>query len=440
MGKNLYCGMATVKFLLKGKKNPSTIYLRFRDGSKIDITLSTNLTINPEFWNPSKGSIRQIASFKEKAIYESRLRDLESLIYKERNDRIESGLLVSKDWLKGVIDRKQGRSVSGSKDYLIYNLERYKKQLPHKMRNGKQGVSAGAIRNYNTTISRLTKFEEHFNTRIRIVDVDLSFHDKYLKYASEKLGLAPNSIGKDIQQIKTVCLDSKDRGERINEQALSRKFNKPSEQTIFTTLNEQELNLLFEYKGKNYLENARDWLIIGCWTGCRVGDLMRLTEKNFALHHSGRRLIQYTQSKTGKQINVPMHQQVESIIERLGGFPRALSSAKFNQYIKEVCRAVGMNYTVEGTRQNPITHKKEVGTFEKWELIKSHTCRRSFATNHYNELPNKKIMSVTGHSTEKMLLNYIGEVEDDHVDDFFELWDSSNEKSNNRILKLKKNT
>ena len=50
---------------------------------------------------------------------------------------------------------------------------------------------------------------------------------------------------------------------------------------------------------------------------------------------------------------------------------------------------------IEGTRQNPVTHKKEVGMFEKWTLIRSHIGRRSFATNYYNVLSNKVIMAVT---------------------------------------------
>ena len=38
----------------------------------------------------------------------------------------------------------------------------------------------------------------------------------------------------------------------------------------------------------------------------------------------------------------------------------------------------------------------------------SHVCRRSFASNLYGVLPTPLIMSITSHSSEKMLLNYIG--------------------------------
>jgi hypothetical protein len=37
-------------------------------------------------------------------------------------------------------------------------------------------------------------------------------------------------------------------------------------------------------------------------------------------------------------------------------------------------------------------------------------------------------MAVTGHSTEKMLLNYIGETENDHLSDFLSVWNIPNVK------------
>lgn len=91
--------------------------------------------------------------------------------------------------------------------------------------------------------------------------------------------------------------------------------------------------------------------------------------------------------------------------------------------------------------QNKIkkTHLKETGTFEKWELIRSHTCRRSFATNHYNKLSNKLIMAVTGHATERMLLNYIGETENDHLDDFLSAWNTPS-KEEEKIVELNTKT
>lgn len=420
--------MATVRFFTKGANDPQTIYVRLRDGRSIDISVSTGLTISPNFWSSAKGWISPKADFGQKQNFESDLRGLDNLIHDERNKNISNGLPINRDWLEGVLNKWQGKQIDGVTDYLTDLIEQYKHELPNKVRSGKKGVSQGTIRNYNTTISRIKRFEAAKKRRFRAIEIDLKFHEQYLKFATESLGLALNSIGKDIRNIKTVCLSAKDKGISIHEQVLSRNFSAPSEKTSFTTLNVVELEKIKAFKGTDYLQNARDWLLIGCWTGCRVGDLMNLKKPNIVTHHSGRKIIQYVQSKTGKLVNVPLHSDVLDIIERLDGFPRPISVAKFNQYIKELCRKSGLTQTEYGTRQNPETHLKETGYFEKWQLIKSHTCRRSFATNHYNLMSNKQIMAVTGHATEKMLLNYIGETEVEHIDDFLQLWNSSQDQ------------
>ena len=53
------------------------------------------------------------------------------------------------------------------------------------------------------------------------------------------------------------------------------------------------------------------------------------------------------------------------------------------------------------------TPRKAPGLYPKYELITSHTCRRSFASNWYGKLPNSAIMAATGHSKEEDFLRYI---------------------------------
>lgn len=424
--------MATIKFLTKGKNDPQTIYVRLRDGRKIDFTGSTGLDIKRINWSSTKNWIIQRADFKDKQNVENSLLDLQAHIHSERNERVGKGLPLTRDWFNTLLEKWQGKASKGFTDELVFLLEQYKEGLKHRVRNGKTGVANTTIRSFNSSIRRLEKFEKAQKKTYRAIEVDLTFHKKYIHFAKHTLNLAPNSIGKDIKQIKTVCLNAADNGIVINEQVRSRNFSAPSEKTVFTTLNRVELERIKNVTGSNYIENARDWLLIGCWTGCRVGDLMELTKKNVVIHRSGAKVIQYTQKKTGKLVNVPMHDDIQEIINRLGCFPRAISSVKFNKYIKEVCELAGLTYTDYGTRLNPITRRNETGKFEKWQLIKSHSCRRSFATNHYNKLPNKVIMMVTGHATEKMLLAYIGETEVEHVDDFINLWES--EKQNENLM------
>jgi len=433
--------MATLKYLIKGKNELSTIYVRLRDGRDTDIVLSTGYTIEPKNWSEANGKVKQTASNKEKVNLSNYLENLHRKITDSLNDDKGNGTPINKDWLSDVIAKFKNPLLEQKTELLIDLIKAYKEELKDKV-NGRTGrkTSPATLRNFNTTISRIEKFETFKKSKIIVHEVDLTFHSEYSKFASTKLGLSINSIGKDLKQIKTICLDAKDKGFDINKQVESRKFNAPSEPTTFVTLNELEIEKIKNHtfkKENGYLDNARNWLIIGCWTGCRVNDLMKLTKNNILLTPQGKKFIRYTQSKTGKQVDIPLHEDVNQIIEKLGDFPRAISDVKFNEYIKTACKLAGITEEVKGTKQNKDTHKKEVGTFQKYELVRSHTCRRSFATNHYNKLPNKLIMAVTGHATERMLLSYIGETENNHLEDYFNLWEQiDTEKA--KIVQLNK--
>ncbi|MFT7036028.1 MAG: integrase [Cyclobacteriaceae bacterium] len=420
--------MAKVNFLTKGKNESSSIYVRFTDGRKIDLTSKTRYSINSKYWSTKKNWVSQKAIFKDKLNLAEKLDDLKKEIIKSHNS--SEGKTIDRYWLTKIIDEFRSE---GEEESLLFRdfISRYKDDLG-------DSVSTGTIRNYNTSRKRFEKFEVHKKTEYNIYDIDLTFHSEYKKFAKKNLGLSINSIAKDFRQFKTVCRDAMERGHKINEQALSSKFKGENEKKLFVTLNEKEIDLIRGFKGSNHLENARDWLVIGCWSGCRVGDLMRLSDNNILTNKEGTQFIQYTQSKTKKTVKFPLHPHIKEILNRLGGFPRPISDQKFNDYIKDVCKddSVKITYMVEGSKLND-KKRKETGYFPKNELISSHICRRSFSTNHYDKLSNKAIMSITGHATETMFLEYIGETENDHFDEFIDVWKEKD--TNVRPYNLRKN-
>lgn len=427
--------MATIKFRLQSKKEIANIYVRVRDG-KTDIETITGFTINPNLWSETKGEPLQKANNPEKLNLKVQLEKLKTKIIESLNNDKGTGATINKEWLIDVIAKFKNPLLEQKTEYLKDLIEAYQTEMKTKA-NSKTGkpIAKLTIVNYNTLLARLKKFEEHKKKRYLISEVDLTFKADFIKFESNNLSLSQNSIAKDIRQLKTVSLDASDKGFIISEQVRSRKFYLKEEETLFVTITESEIELIKKFKGADYLENARDWLIIGCWTGCRVSDLMQLTNDNIQITTKGQKFIRYTQSKTNKQVDIPIHSDVNEILERLGNFPRPISDQRFNEWIKKVCFESGLVQEIHGTRQNPESHRKEVGMFQKWELVKSHSCRRSFATNHYNKLPNKLIMAVTGHSTEKMLLNYIGETENDHLDDFLSVWNTPKPKDE-KIIQL----
>lgn len=422
--------MAKVKFYLRPIKGTdlNNIFLRIYSGrinEKIDITINTHLKINPENWNQRSQSIKQKASFENKLNLQKRLNEIlkksESIIL----DCQLNNTPISKELFYPAIDEKY--IIKNTDTVLIESMKRKRESYMNVPGRDYQNT----IKNYQNTINRLILFEPKYlkqlykNTnpehRLHFTDIDLKFHTAYLKYCDTDLGLSKNTIGKDIKNIRAVCIEGKTNGHTTNPQCLSKKFYAPSEKSVFTVLSIDELKLINEFKGANYLENARDWLIIGCWTGCRIKDLVNLSPQNIILEPN-KSFIRLTQSKTKETVNIPIHPDVVDIYNKLGGFPRKISDVNFNIYIKELCKQVGINQIVYGTKRDSLTNRKVTGYFPKYELIRSHTCRRSFATNHYGKIPTVSIMAVTGHKAERQFLDYIGQQENDHLNDFIELW------------------
>lgn len=254
------------------------------------------------------------------------------------------------------------------------------------------------------TVDKLKSFEKEKGRKIKFKNIDLKFHDAFISFLSEKQLLNPNTIGFYLSKVKLFCRDAERKGLKVNLQFKSPDFYVPSNKTKDIYLNPQEIEKIFDLnlEDNNKLNNARDWFVIGLWTGLRVSDLFRL-DKNV---HIIQTYIQIDTLKTGKTVIVPIHDHIFSILEkRKGDFPRKISDQKYNSYIKDVCRIAGIKNEVEGAKMIPhfvdgkMAYRKTFGIYQKYELVSSHTCRRSFITNNNDLLNLTDSMRLAGHSS-----------------------------------------
>ena len=88
---------------------------------------------------------------------------------------------------------------------------------------------------------------------------------------------------------------------------------------------------------------------------------------------------------------------------------------------KEACRIAEINAPETMTRT--VGGKLVTEKFEKWQLVSSHTGRRSFCANMYKHgLPTLMIMSISGHKTEKSFLKYIKVKQSEHAEMMKAAW------------------
>jgi integrase len=422
--------MPTIKFLTKGNNNPSTIYIRFRHGKQYDISKTTSLIIDPSYWSKTKGNVKQKSENKEKLNLQNKLNDLRSSVLNDFNEVYSNGGIINSDWLQTVIRTFLNQNTNVDFRYFSDYAKYFYDNLGNKvLKSGKTGVTGATIRKYKTIRNKILEFEKYKKKRLLLHDVNMKFHKDFIYFLHNVQNLNYNTTGKYLTFIKTICLDAKKYGLKINPEIESDQFRATKEKVSFITLSETEINNIYQksFKDKPYLENAKNWLIIGVWTGARVSDLLNFTKKNIK---NG--FIEYTAIKTNQKIILPLHQQVREILETENGdFPRKISSQKFNDYIKKVCQLVGINEDVEGSKITKLKKKvwrKIKGTYKKYELVSTHICRRSFATNHYGKLPTPVIMAVTGHTTEKMFLNYIGKTAKDNAETLNSFWKDQEHK------------
>jgi integrase len=412
--------MSTIKYFIKGSSTLSQIYVRVRDGRDIDLSTKTQLVIDSDNWSSKKGEVKQTSSFSEKLNLQKKLNQLETTLNDQIHKAKLNGIELNRDWLNNCIEIFHGRVKDVSSE-LIKIIENHVLVLKSRLKK----LENQTTKAYGTTILHITKYQKYKGKVFHIFDVDNSFLEALITFLKDVEGYASSTVNKDISRIIQVCKSAKIKGLEVNDSIFLAKYTSDKPLRSFVTLSEEELNKIQEYRGTDYLENVRDWLIIGCWTGCRIGDLLKLSLENVISRQDGSSIIRYTQSKTKKTVDILVHPSVQEVIKRLNGFPRPISDVKFNQYIKELCKRVEINNEEEGFKMNAKTLRKENGIFPKYELVTSHICRRTYATNHYYKLPNKIIMRVTGHATERQFLDYIGEIDDNHLEAFENLYNST---------------
>lgn len=256
-------------------------------------------------------------------------------------------------------------------------------------------------RNYKTVIYHLKNFAEENDVTVYTNSVNEEFLDDFISYLEEK-DLKQGYIKVLFSLVKAMVKKAGMYGYAVDSSYDDVTVDDDEPFTVYLSMN--EITRIYYFLGLTKKQaRIRDLFVVGCLTGLRYSDYSTLTKDNF----QGDYIVKVTQ-KTGKKVTIPIHDYVREIYLKYDGkISFNLSLQHFNRYIKKICEKIGFedevvfNYTRGGKL---ITEKKQ-----KWELISSHTARRSAATNMYltGRMKTYEIMALTGHTTEKSFFRYI---------------------------------
>ena len=405
--------MATVNFLYRSTKEKANLHLRLLyrfNETDFVFGANTKFEVLKDYWNKQhKKKSKDIDISNRQTEVNTELNKIENHVLNAFNSVNPDE--INKEWLQTQIDYYYNPPQQAEK--LPTELNKY---LLHYIDAKRTEVTESTIKKCNVIKQLLTRYQSHYKKNLLLTDIDTNFKTHFENYCLSN-GYAPNTIARTIRFIKTICKHAKSNGLETSYQLDSIKVKYHKIESVYLTVH--ELEAIEKTSGLvEHLDNARDWLLISCYTGQRVSDFMRFTKEmiRFEKNKEGvlKPLIEFTQKKTGKEMTVPLSQKVMDILsKRNREFPRAISDQKYNDYIKIVCREAKITQKVNGsviseTEPESGIYRKETGVFEKCDLVTSHIGRRSFATNNYGTIPTSFLIYVTGHSTEALFLNYIG--------------------------------
>ena len=338
---------------------------------------STGLSIQPSLWNPKAKSLR--AKCKDVRVYE-RLRLIDLRMNEAEND---------------------GRAPEDALDYAVNGEVSAKKKKPKRPTFWEYfkewGERTSPVqrqrRLYPNIVSKLMGTKEDWE------DIDSAYYFRLCR-AMDDYGCSVNYKGAIISKLKVVMNEGYKQKFHKNEEF--RQFKRMSEVPETIALSRAELDALLEFDKFTQMERkARDLFVIGVYSVARWEDYSRITAENIS---NG--MLNYEQLKTGKTVILPVSSRLQEALERNGGVAPKLSQQKFNEAIKRCCKKIGMTDKLHVSKSKGS--ERVSSSHERWELVSSHTARRTGATMLYLAgVPAKRIMLCTGHSTESNFLRYV---------------------------------
>ena len=344
---------------------------------------------------------------------------MDSLIELAKHNKIS----LTRDYIKKALDDefKAHKKEIAAPDKPMINFMEFVDMFIEECKSGLRLTTNGkryrdiTIKGFITTKTHLIEYQKQVKGKLDFKDITIDFYDDFLKYFNDH-NRRINTIGKNVKNLKTIMNAATEDGYNTNVEFQRKKFRVITEETDKIYLSEKELLDIYELdlsKNKR-LDNVRDLFIIGSFTALRFGDMEKLSGENFVF--SDRiNYLKITTQKTDTNVIIPLKDNVLAIYnKREGKLPRCVTNQKMNEYLKEIGKLAGLTETLKVSTTKGGLRFDE--SFEKWQLITTHTARRSAATNMYLAgIPSISIMKITGHHTEKAFLKYIRISQEDNA-------------------------
>jgi integrase len=264
-------------------------------------------------------------------------------------------------------------------------------------------INSNTLKTYKSFLKKVTAFNTCFYP-LDVVNLNNQNVKDFFDFLSLRFNYTTNTFDKNIGIFSTFiskCRESKI--PTISDLTILNSIKKPRYTPDDIYLNFEEINLIRKYESPDIYKNrVRDIFIILCLTGQRVDEYKFIESAEVIEDEFRGQVFKYinivpkiTNNKK-KIVCVPILKPVDEIRNRWNGFPEKVPDQKINEIIKEICEDVGIDSTVYIREQR--IHGNQLLKKKRFEIVTTHTGRRSFITNFLALGVQDAIISrITGH-------------------------------------------
>ncbi|MGV0920886.1 hypothetical protein ACTS94_11020 [Empedobacter falsenii] len=428
--------MAKVRFVVKGNKDIVQLIVRISISRNNDFQKASKIFIPIEYWNKEEKKLytrKDKIPFKNDADFIKTINQCNTLLNSIENIVVENMSntdTITPSLIEDGILHFHGLPTSTEIIEKECEIQKKKEEIDRNrllpyitnyniLRHNDTSILNSTKQKYKYLEKVIDQYQLAINKDINIIECNKEFFQNFESFLFNYKRLMKSTSRRVIKNLKTILYDARNNGHETNPQIhFTIKRNKEGD-VIFLNFNElDKLNGL--ELGDKTLDNTRDWLLIGCFTGQRISDFMRFNKnciRNY-MDNNGieYELIEITQIKTKKRVAIPVHPIIKNIIEKHNGFPPLFSenessnSTIFNVNLKKLLNIAEINRMVYAKEFDNEDKRNYIKLIPLYRAASSHICRRSFASNYYGHpnFPTSLLIAITGHQYESTFLEYIG--------------------------------
>lgn len=421
------------------KEGQVPLFTQMRINNK-NCWINLTLMVDIRDWSVVSQSDKKTDKYLDKMGFSKKLFDIENGIKelrrtgnlsKENIERMVQDIVLKEQREDYIKKERLGQQIRERKSK---SVRTYITSFVSKMESGELRNKKGELYG-EQTIRAWRQFKRvflDFHTRhpFEWEDVDQSIINSFMTYLEKDCGYMKKTRSKYLKNFKQILSDSEKLGLHKNSVAKNLVVSltvKESDKAREIFLTKEELERFYDMELEGFEEIVRDVFLIGCYTAQRFGDFSSINESCIGVTAKGVRVIRLEQEKTGNTVVVPiMDERLEILLKKYNYTVPPVTDQAMNRTIKEIGRKLSKTVPSLARKERTLLKKQEKlaeergdKTFERdtfgyvvkprWQMISTHTCRRSAITNMYlsGKFTIPQMMSVSGHRDERQFKEYV---------------------------------